>query len=60
MKQCAKELTFDLLQRGDSMRERKVEHTGNTVDLSQILKWTAGRKTRSNAKWMPPPAEMTT
>ena len=36
MKQCVKELTFDLLQRGDSMRERKAEHPGYTVDLSQI------------------------
>jgi hypothetical protein len=45
MKQCVKELTFDLLQRGDSMRERKAEHPGYTVDLSQILGWTAGRKT---------------
>ena len=34
MKQCVKELTFDLLQRGDSMRERKAEHPGYTVDLS--------------------------
>ena len=58
--QCMKELTFDLLQRGDSMRERKAEHPGNTVDLSQILGWTAGRKTRSDAKRMPPPAETTT
>jgi len=59
MKQCVKELTFDLLQRGDSMRERKAEHLGYTVDLSQILGWTAGRKTRSDAKRMPPSAETT-
>jgi hypothetical protein len=59
MKQCVKELTFDLLQRGDSMRERKAEHPGYTVDLSQILGWTAGRKTRSDAKQMPPLAETT-
>ena len=59
MKQCVKELTFDLLQRGDSMRERKAEHPGYTVDLSQILGWTAGRKTRSDAKRMPPLAETT-
>ena len=56
MKQCVKELTFDLLQRGDPMQEWKAEHPGNTVGLSQILGWTAGRKTRSNAKWMPLPA----
>ena len=60
MKQWVKELTFDLLQRGGSMRERKAEHPGYTVDLSQILGWTAGRKTRSDAKWMPPPTETTT
>ncbi len=59
-KQCVKELTFDLLQRGDSMREWKAEHPGNTVDLSQILGWTVGRKTQSVAKRMPPPAETTT
>ena len=60
MNQCVKELMFDLLQRGDSMRERKAEHPGYTVNLSQILGWTAGRKTRSDAKRMPPPAETTT
>ena len=60
MKQCMKELAFDLLQRGDSMRERKAEHPGYTVNLSQILGWTAGRKTRSDAKRMPPPSETTT
>jgi hypothetical protein len=60
MKQCVKELTFDLLQRGDSMRKRKEEHPGYTVNLSQILGWTAGRKTRSDAKLMPPLAETTT
>jgi len=60
MKQCVKELMFDLLQRGDSMRERKAEHPGYTVNLSQILGWTAGRKTRSDAKRIPPPAETTT
>ena len=59
MKQCVKELTFNLLQRGDSMRIQKAEHLGKTVDLSQILGWTAGRRTQSDAKWMPPPAEMT-
>jgi hypothetical protein len=60
MKQCVKELTFDLLQRGDSMQERKAEHPGYTVDFSQILGWTAGRKTRSDAKQMSPPAETRT
>jgi len=60
MKQCVKELTFDLLQRGDSMQERKAEHPGYTVNLSQIHRWTAGRKTQSDAKWMPPSAETTT
>ena len=59
MKQCVKELTFDLLQRGDSMRERKAEHPGYTVNLSQIFGWTARRKTRSDAKRMPPLAETT-
>ena len=53
VKQCVKELTFNLLQRGDSMREQKAEHPRNTVDLSQILGWTARRKTWSDAKWMP-------
>ena len=42
------------------MQERKAEHPGNTANLSQILGWTAGRKTRSEEKRMPPPAEMTT
>ena len=59
MKQCVKELTFDLLQRGDSMQEQKAEYPGNTVNLSQILGWTAGRKTWSYAKRMPPPAATT-
>ena len=60
MKQCMKELTFDLLQRGDSMREQKAEHPGYTVDLSQILQWTAGRKTWTDTKLMPPLTETTT
>jgi hypothetical protein len=42
------------------MWERKAEHPGNTVDLSQILGWTDGRKNWSNAKQMPPPAAMST
>ena len=37
MKQFVKELPFDLLQRGDSMRKQKAEHPGYTVDLTQIL-----------------------
>ena len=52
MKQCINELTYDLLQRGDSIQEQMAEHPGNTVDLLQILGWTAGRKTRSGEKGM--------